>query len=103
MTSETFPFGYEYEVILGPVRRLFGYDDRLVLQADPGGRALLIEDFGVYADFNTPEFEDVMDEQVVVRAFASADEREAYLEARYVAGRPWLRGRIDEARREESR
>ena len=88
-------------MILSPVRRLFGYDDRLVLQADPEGRTYLIEDFGVYADFNSPEFEDTMDEQVTVIAFASAEEREAYLEERYVAARPWLRERIDEARRHD--
>ena len=86
-------------MILRPLRRFFGHDDRLVLQADPGGRARLVEDFGVYADFNAPEFEDVLDEQVVVRAFPSAAERKAYLEARHIADRPWLRERIDEVLR----
>lgn len=99
MTFEFVPFGCEYEVILRPVRRRFGCDDRLVLEADPGGRALLIEDFGVFAAFNSPEFGEVLDEQVIVRAFASADERDAYLEERYVADRSWRRERIDEARR----
>jgi hypothetical protein len=86
-------------VILRPLRRFFGHDDRLVLQAEPGGRALLIGDVGVYADFNAPEFEDVMDEQVVVRVFASAAGREAHLEASHIADRPSLLERIDEVLR----
>lgn len=96
---EMHPFGYEYEVLYSNVIKLFGFDDRIVLQADHDGDFIVIEDFGALADYNDPEFQDVMDEQVAVRTFATIDEREQYLERNYVAKRPWLRERIDEARR----
>ena len=100
----TLPFGYEYEIKFPGIRELFGVrdlpgvDDRLVLEAERDGGFFVIEDLGVYADIHTFEFEDVMDEQVIVIEFDSEDERERYLEDRYIRERPWLRQQIDEAR-----
>lgn len=51
------------------VRRLFGYDGRVVLGAGYEGRFLVVGDYGTLADFNHPAFEDVMDEQVVFTTF----------------------------------
>ena len=92
------PFGYEYDVVYEGVRRLFGYDARVVFEADHEGRFLLIEDHGIRADYNDPAFEDMMNEQVAILTFDTSAQRDAYLD-RYVRERPWLLERIDEARR----
>jgi len=92
------PFGHPYEVLYEGVRRLFGYEDRVVFEADHEGRCLVIEDYGITADYHSPDFVEVIDEQVAVITFGAAAAREAYLDG-YVREHPWLRTRIDDARR----
>ena len=104
MKTTTHPFGYEYEIKFPGIRKLFGVqdlpgvEDRLVLEAERDGGFFVIEDLGAYADIHSVEFEDAMAEQVIVIEFDCEDERERYLEDRYIRERPWLRQRVDEAR-----
>ena len=102
--TTTHPFGYEYEILFPGVRKLFGVqnlfgvEDRLVLEAERDGGFFVIEDLGVFADIHCVEFEDVVDEQVIVIEFKDVMERERYLDDKYLRERPWLRQRVDEAR-----
>lgn len=95
MKIEKFPFGYEYEVIYLGVRKLFGFDDRLVLEAEHKGRFLVIEDFGTLADFTDIDFE--LEDQVVITTFDDIAGRDEYL-CRFTDERPWLLDRIAAAR-----
>jgi len=98
MRTTKHPFGYEFEVLYPGQRRLFGFDDRLVHEAEREGKFYIIEDFGISADYLEPEFADVMHEQVFIHEFATAEERQQYLDDNYIDERPWLEQRAEVAR-----
>jgi hypothetical protein len=90
-------FGYEYEILYPQHRRLFGFDDRVVFEAERDDLFFIIEDLGMVTDeWNDPWFD--VNDWVHIIEFETAENRETYLQERYIQWRPWLEQRMEDAR-----
>ena len=97
MKTTKHPFGYEFEVLFPGQRRLFGFDDLRVHEAERDGKFLVIEWLST-DNYLEPDFEPQEDDPVLVHEFETAYERQQYLDDNFISERPWLEERVKEAR-----
>ena len=97
MKTTKHPFGYEFEVLFPGQRRLFGFDDLRVHEAERDGKFFIIEWLST-DNYLEPDFDPQKDDPVLVHEFETAAERQRYLDDNYISERPWLEERVMEAR-----
>ncbi len=97
MRTTRHPFGYEYEVLFPGQRRLFGFDDVMVHEAERDGKFYVIE-WQATDNYMEPGFDPRVDDPVLIHEFNDAEERQQYLDDNYIDERPWLAQRVEDAR-----
>jgi len=97
MKTTKHPFGYEFEALFPGQRRLFGFNDWRIHEAEREGRFFIIE-WQASDDYLELDFDPQEDAPVLVHEFETAEERQQYLDDNYISERPWLMQRVDEAR-----
>lgn len=101
MKTTKHPFGYEFEALFPGQRRLIGFNDGCIHEAEREGRFFIIE-WQASDDYLEPNFDPQEDAPVLVHEFETAEERQQYLDDNDISERPWLMQRVDEARSERA-